>query len=63
MEKPAFESMLGQAGWLIAGGLVVQLATCFWIDALSFVLFLTVGGALTVAGVLVFLRWLVVSRG
>ncbi len=62
MEDQTFESMLRQAGWLIAGGLAVQLATCFWVDALSFILFLTVGGALTAAGVLLFLRWLVVSR-
>lgn len=46
------------SAWLIASGLLVQLVTCFWVDALSFVLFLAVGGALTGAGVLVFLYWL-----
>lgn len=63
MEHQPFESMLVRASWLIAGGLAVQLVTCFWVDALSFVLFMAVGGALTAAGVLMFLRWLVLSRG
>lgn len=63
MKSRAFESMLGRASWLIAGGLSVQLVTCFWVDALSFVLFLAIGGALTAAGVLMFLRWLLMSRG
>lgn len=63
MKARTFESMIGRAGALIVGGLLVQLATCFWVDALAFVLFLGVGGALTGAGVLIFLNWLVVSRG
>ncbi len=50
--------MLRWSAWLIAGGLVVQLVTCFWVDALAFVLFLAVGGVLTGAGVLMFLYWL-----
>jgi hypothetical protein len=58
----SFESMLRWSAWLIAGGLVVQLVTCFWVSALSFVVFLAVGGALTGAGVLVFLYWLA-TRG
>ena len=54
----SFESMLTWASRLIVSGLVVQLVTCFWLDALSFVLFLTVGGLLTGAGILLFLYWL-----
>ncbi len=50
--------MLRWSAWLIAGGLVVQLVTCFWVDALAFVVFLAVGGVFTGAGVLVFLFWL-----
>lgn len=65
-----FESMLSWASRLIVSGLVLQLVTCFWLDALSFVLFLTLGGLLTGAGTLLFLYWLAtasaagsVSRG
>ena len=53
-----FESMLSWASRLIVSGLVLQLVTCFWLDALSFVLFLTLGGLLTGAGTLLFLYWL-----
>lgn len=63
MKARTFESMIGRAGALIVGGLLVQLATCFWVDALAFVLFLAVGGALTGVGVLIFLNWLIASRG
>ncbi len=58
-----FEAMLNWAAALIVGGLLVQLVTCFWIDALSFVLFLTSGGCLTAGGTLFFLYWLVARRG
>jgi hypothetical protein len=59
MEPPKrFESMLSWASGLIISGLGVQLVTCFWLHALSFVLFLTLGGLLTVAGTLLFLYWL-----
>ncbi len=58
-----FEAMLNRAAALIVVGLLVQLVTCFWIDALSFVLFLTVGGSLTAAGTLFFLYWLAAGRG
>ena len=53
-----FESMLRPASWLLGAGLVVQLATCFWNDALSFLLFGLFGGLFTVGGILVFLLWL-----
>lgn len=58
-----FEAMLNRAAALIVVGLLVQLVTCFWIDALSFVLFLTVGGSLTAGGTLFFLYWLAAGRG
>ncbi len=58
-----FEAMLNWAAALIVGGLLVQLVTCFWIDALSFMLFLTAGGSLTAAGTLFFLYWLAAGRG
>ena len=58
----SFESMLKRAGLLITVGLVVQLLTFLWIDALSFVLFLVVGSVLVGSGVLGFLYWLVMSR-
>ncbi len=54
----SFESMLKPASWLIGAGLVVQLATCFWNDALSFLLFATAGGVFTTGGTLMFLWWL-----
>ena len=54
----SFESMLSWASRFIVSGLVVQLVTCFWLDALSFVVFLMVGGLLTGAGTLLFLYWL-----
>ena len=54
-----FETMLRPASWLLAAGLVVQLATCFWNDALSFLLFATVGVLFTGGGTLMFLLWLV----
>ncbi len=50
--------MLLWASRLIVSGLGIQLVTCFWLDALSFVLFLTVGGVLTGAGAFLFLYWL-----
>lgn len=56
-----FESMLSGASGLIVSGLVVQLVTCFWLDALSFVLFLALGGTLVGAGTLLFLYWLATS--
>lgn len=61
MLPQSFESMLKLAGRLITGGLIVQLVSCFWLDALSFVFFLTLGGLLTGAGTLIFLCWLVIG--
>ena len=52
-----FESMLRPASWLLGAGLVVQLGTCFWNDALSFIVFGTAGGVLTGGGTLLFLMW------
>ena len=62
MVERSFESMLKWAAWLITGGLLVQLVTCFWIDPLSFILFLTAGSSLTAAGTLFFLYWLAAGR-
>ena len=56
-----FERMLAWASWLLVSGLGVQLVTCFWLHALSFILFLTLGGLLTGAGTLLFLYSLVTS--
>lgn len=53
-----FETMVAWAGRLIVAGLVLQLATCFWLNALAFVLFLALGGALVGSGSLLFLYWL-----
>jgi len=53
-----FEAMLDWASGLIVTGLLVQLVTCFWLDALAFVLFLALGGTLVGAGSLLFLYWL-----
>lgn len=54
-----FESMLRPASWMLGAGLVVQLATCFWNDAVSFLVFATLGTMFTAGGTLLFLRWLV----
>jgi len=54
-----FETMLGWASGLILAGLAVQLLTYVWIGALSFVLFIALGGTLVGAGTLLFLYWLV----
>ena len=53
-----FESMLRPASWLLVAGLVVQLITCFWNDAVSFLIFGMAGGASTAGGILLFLWWL-----
>lgn len=60
--NPGFESMLRPASWLLGAGLVVQLVTCFWNDALSFVIFGAAGGLLTAGGTLIFLMWLAASE-
>ena len=48
-------SIRSWAGRLIAAGLGVQLVTFFWLDALSFVLFLALGGTFVGAGIVLFL--------
>lgn len=48
------------AGGLIAAGLVVELATLFWIHPVSMTLFLCLGAVLVLAGMAVFL-WSIVS--
>ena len=60
MRGRSFEEVVRVASWPIAAGLSVQLVTCFWNDALSFVTFAAVGGVLTAGGVGVFLWWLAV---
>ena len=56
-----FERMLAWASWLLVSGLGVQLVTCFWLHALSFILLLTLGGLLTGAGTFLFLYSLATS--
>ncbi len=49
------------AGILIAAGLLIELATLFWIHTVSLFLFLGVGTLLVGAGMLLYL-WSVVTR-
>jgi len=58
--RKGFAGRLHIAGWLIAVGLVVELATLFWIHPVSMTLFLCLGAVLVLAGMAVFL-WSVVS--
>lgn len=58
--RKGFAGRLLISGWLIAAGLVVELATLFWIHPVSMTLFLCLGAVLVLAGMTVFL-WSVVS--
>lgn len=58
--RKGLEGRLHTAGWLIAVGLVVELATLFWIHPVSMTLFLCLGAVFVLAGMAVFL-WSVVS--
>ena len=55
-----FEKKLAWAGRLIAGGLVVQIATTVFVHPLAFVAFLLIACPLVVSGILLFL-WAVAS--
>ena len=55
------EKRLSQAGFLIAAGLIVQIAASALIHPLAFVAFLLVACPLVVAGMLLFLWALVAS--
>ncbi|MGE0192957.1 MAG: hypothetical protein AB7T63_13050 [Planctomycetota bacterium] len=62
----SFENRLRVSAGLIVTGLLIALPTLFWTHAMSFMLFITVSGALTGLGVLVYLvsllRHLVVAE-
>ena len=54
-QNPRLTKHLRVAGTLIILGLIVQLASLFWNHPLSFLLFVLVGSAILVAGILVYL--------
>ncbi len=60
VHRKGFTGRLHIAGGLIAVGLVVELATLFWIHPVSMTLFLCLGAVFVLAGMAVFL-WSVVS--
>lgn len=60
VQRKGIVGRLHMAGALIAVGLVVELATLFWIHPVSMTLFLCLGAVLVLAGMAVFL-WSVVS--
>jgi hypothetical protein len=49
------------ASALVMLALLIELATLFWSHPLSFIVFATIGGAALVAGLLLFLYWLIVA--
>lgn len=62
----SFENRLRLSAGLIVAGLLIALPTLFWTHAMSFMLFITMSGALTALGILVYLvsllRHLVVAE-
>ena len=60
--RNGFAGRLFISGWLIALGLVVELATLFWIHPVSMTLFLCLGAVLVIAGMSLFLWSLVTTR-
>ncbi len=60
--RNGFASRLFISGWLISLGLVVELATLFWIHPVSMSLFLCLGAVLVIAGMSLFLWSLVTTR-
>ena len=56
------EARVRRAGALIAAGLLVELVSLYWNDALSFMLFAGVGAVLTAAGILLYLYVLATRR-
>ena len=60
MNAPTIERHLGWAGWLVASGLVVEIAVSSWVHPLAFVTFAVVACPLVGAGMLLFL-WALVA--
>ncbi|MGH9513326.1 MAG: hypothetical protein ACRD2U_14430 [Terriglobales bacterium] len=58
-QVPFIERRLRCAGFLIAAGLLIQLATFLWNHPLSFIAFVVIGCPPVAAGVLLFLYSLV----
>jgi hypothetical protein len=58
----SIERCLWWAGWLVAAGLVVEVAVSDWVHPLAFVAFAVVACPLVVAGMLLFLWSLVAAR-
>ena len=55
MTDGTLERALRLGGRLVAGGLVVQLASFFWNHPLAFIAFAVMGGGLVASGALVYL--------
>ena len=62
MIAPSIERRLGWAGWLVAAGLVVEIAVSSWVHPLAFVTFALVACPLVAAGMLLFLWAIVAGR-
>jgi len=54
-QSPPIERRLRRAGFLIAAGLIVQLATLVWVHPLAFIAFAVVSCPLIAAGIVLFL--------
>jgi uncharacterized membrane protein len=54
-QNPRLTNKLRVAGALIILGLTVQLASLFWNHPLSFLLFVLVGSAIVIAGIIIYL--------
>jgi hypothetical protein len=64
MPNPKIEGRLRIAGVLVALGLITQFLTIFWNHPLAFVVFVTVGAPLAIAGIAIYLiALLIASRG
>jgi hypothetical protein len=59
LPAPNIERRLRWSGFLISGGLLVQLTTFLWIHPLAFIAFAVISCPLVAAGVLLFLHSLV----
>lgn len=58
-QAPLIERRLRAAGFLVAVGLIVQLATFIWVHPLAFIAFMVIGCPLVAAGVFLYLYSLV----
>jgi hypothetical protein len=61
MPHTVLERRLGQAGLLVASGLVIEVGASLFVHPLAFVAFLLLACPLVVAGILLFLWALVTS--